>query len=336
MINEITRDISVIYDRIISKLTNYINNPNNNQKLVLEVLKSIDNFIRTKLPKDNITLNNIIIRDKISSIKESQNLFTDYNDENNYFHEKNLYDSIIKDQEPISSKQYFIIKLKRKIKEQHEKNKIRELGYLERICNLQKRLNILETNNLINQSKEIANENEDRKYDFLNKSKIRILLNSSDKKKPVSFSQEKNKDKICTKLYSKNENQKTKQISIKIKENNKLNKSNKFLQTFSDLRKYQPLMKETEFSNTEYNNEISKLPNKDDDVVEKNLFINKHQLMSLKNSKAKKKNMNIVIRHNYKEIKKTIENGKRKIRFLKDCRTPEIYQKYISLFETEN
>jgi len=336
MINEITRDISVIYDRIISKLTNYINNPNNNQKLVLEVLKSIDNFIRTKLPKDNITLNNIIIRDKISSIKESQNLFTDYNDENNYFHEKNLYESIIKDQEPISSKQYFIIKLKRKIKEQHEKNKIRELGYLERICNLQKRLNILETNNLINQSKEIANENEDRKYDFLNKSKIRILLNSSDKKKPVSFSQEKNKDKICTKLYSKNENQKTKQISIKIKENNKLNKSNKFLQTFSDLRKYQPLMKETEFSNTEYNNEISKLPNKDDDVVEKNLFINKHQLMSLKNSKAKKKNMNIVIRHNYKEIKKTIENGKRKIRFLKDCRTPEIYQKYISLFETEN
>jgi len=336
MINEITRDISVIYDRIISKLTNYINNPNNNQKLVLEVLKSIDNFIRTKLPKDNITLNNIIIRDKISSIKESQNLFTDYNDENNYFHEKNLYESIIKDQEPISSKQYFIIKLKRKIKEQHEKNKIRELGYLERICNLQKRLNILETNNLINQSKEIANENEDRKYDFLNKSKIRILLNSSDKKKPVSFSQEKNKDKNCTKLYLKNENQKTKQISIKIKENNKLNKSNKFLQTFSDLRKYQPLMKETEFSNTEYNNEISKLPNKDDDVVEKNLFINKHQLMSLKNSKAKKKNMNIVIRHNYKEIKKTIENGKRKIRFLKDCRTPEIYQKYISLFETEN
>lgn len=336
MINEITRDISVIYDRIISKLTNYINNPNNNQKLVLEVLKSIDNFIRTKLPKDNITLNNIIIRDKISSIKESQNLFTDYNDENIYFHEKNLYESIIKDQEPISSKQYFIIKLKRKIKEQHEKNKIRELGYLERICNLQKRLNILETNNLINQSKEIANENEDRKYDFLNKSKIRILLNSSDKKKPVSFSQEKNKDKICTKLYSKNENQKTKQISIKIKENNKLNKSNKFLQTFSDLRKYQPLLKEMEFSNTEYNNEISKLPNKDDDVVEKNLFINKHQLMSLKNSKAKKKNMNIVIRHNYKEIKKTIENGKRKIRFLKDCRTPEIYQKYISLFETEN
>lgn len=336
MINEITRDISVIYDRIISKLTNYINNPNNNQKLVLEVLKSIDNFIRTKLPKDNITLNNIIIRDKISSIKESQNLFTDSNDENNYFHEKNLYESIIKDQEPISSKQYFIIKLKRKIKEQHEKNKIRELGYLERICNLQKRLNILETNNLINQSKEIANENEDRKYDFLNKSKIRILLNSSDKKKPVSFSQEKNKDKICTKLYSKNENQKTKQISIKIKENNKLNKSNKFLQTFSDLRKYQPLLREMEFSNTEYNNEISKLPNKDDDVVEKNLFINKHQLMSLKNSKAKKKNMNIVIRHNYKEIKKTIENGKRKIRFLKDCRTPEIYQKYISLFETEN
>lgn len=335
MINEITRDISVIYDRIISKLTNYINNPNNNQKLVLEVLKSIDNFIRTKLPKDNITLNNIIIRDKISSIKESQNLFTDCNDENNYFHERNLYESIIKDQEPISSKQYFIIKLKRKIKEQHEKNKIRELGYLERICNLQKRLNILETNNLINQSKEIANENEDRKYDFLNKSKIRILLNSSDKKKPVSFSQEKN-NKNCTKLYSKNENQKTKQISIKIKENNKLNKSNKFLQTFSDLRKYQPLMKEMEFSNTEYNNEISKLPNKDDDVVEKNLFINKHQLMSLKNSKAKKKNMNIVIRHNYKEIKKTIENGKRKIRFLKDCRTPEIYQKYISLFETEN
>jgi hypothetical protein len=335
MINEITKDISVIYDRIISKLTNYINNPNNNQKLVLEVLKSIDNFIRTKLPKDNITLNNIIIRDKISSLKDPQIVYTDYNEDNNYIHEKNLYESIIKEPEPISSKQYFIIKLKRKIKEQHEKNKIRELGYLERICNLQKRLNILETNNLINQSKEIA-ENEDKKYDFLNKSKIRILLNSSDKKKPVSFSQEKNKDKKYNKIYCNNENQKLKQMSIKINENNKLNKSNKFLQTFSDLRKYQSLLREMEISNTEYNNEISKLPNIDDDPVEKNLFINKHQLMSLKNSKVKKKNMNIVIRHNYKEIKKTIENGKRKIRFLKDCRTPEIYKKYISLFESEN
>ena len=336
MINDITKDISVIYDRIISKLTNYINNSNNNQKLVLEVLKSIDNFIKTKLPKDNISLNNIIIRDKISSLKEPQILFTDCNEENNYYHEKNLYESIIKEPEPISSKQYFIIKLKRKIKEQHEQNKIRELGYLERICNLQKRLNILETNNLINKSKDIPNENEDKKYDFLNKSKIRVLLNSSDKRKPVSFSQEKNGGKKYNKTFSNNENHKAKQISIKIKENNKLNKSNKFLQTFSDLRKYQPLLREMEISNTEYNNEISKLPNIDDDTVEKNLFINKHQLMSLKNSKMKNKNMNIVIRHNYKEIKKTIENGKRKIRFLKDCRTPEIYKKYISLFESEN
>ena len=333
--NDITKDISVIYDRIISKLTNYINNSNNNQKLVLEVLKSIDNFIQTKLPKDNISLNNIIIRDKISSLKEPQILFTDCNEENNYFHEKNLYESIIKEPEPISSKQYFIIKLKRKIKEQHEQNKIRELGYLERICNLQKRLNILETNNLINKSKDIQNENE-VKNDFVNKSKIRILLNSSDKKKPVSFSQEKNKDKKYNKVYSNKENQKIKQISIKIKEDNKLNKSNKFLHTFSNLRKHQPMMKEIEISNTEYNNEISKLPNIDDDVVEKNLFINKHQLMSLKNSKMKKKNMNIVIRHNYKEIKKTIEKGKRKIKFLHDCRTPEIYKKYISLFESEN
>lgn len=332
MINEITKDISVIYDRIISKLTNYINNSNNNQKIVLEVLKSIDNFIKTKLPKENITLNNIIIRDKISSLKEPQILFTEGNEENNFYHEKNLYESIIKEPEPISSKQYFIIKLKRKIKEQHEKNKIRELGYLERICNLQKRLNILETNNLINKSKDIPNENEDKKYDVLNKSKIRFLLNSSDKKNPISFSQEKNKDKKYNKIYCKNENQ----ISIKVKENNKLNKSNKFLQTFSDLRKNQPLFREMEISNTEYNNEISKLPNIEDDIIEKNLFINRQQLMSLKNSKIKKKNMNIVIRHNYKEIKKTIENGKRKIKFLKDCRTPEIYKKYISLFESEN
>ena len=95
--NDITKDISVIYDRIISKLTNYINNSNNNQKLVLEVLKSIDNFIKTKLPKDNISLNNIIIRDKISSLKEPQILFTDCNEENNYCHDKYLYESIIKE-----------------------------------------------------------------------------------------------------------------------------------------------------------------------------------------------------------------------------------------------
>ena len=237
MINDITKDISVIYDRIISKLTNYINNSNNNQKLVLEVLKSIDNFIRTKLPKENITLNNIIIRDKISSLKEPQILFPDCNEENNYCHDKNLYESLIKEPEPISSKQYFIIKLKRKIKEQHEQNKIRELGYLERICNLQKRLNILETNNLINKSKDIPNENEDKKYDFLNKSKIRVLLNSSDKKKPVSFSQEKNGGKKYNKTFSNNENQKAKQISIKIKEIN-IESLNNFSLLIKDLHKY--------------------------------------------------------------------------------------------------
>ena len=212
MINDITKDISVIYDRIISKLTNYINNSNNNQKLVLEVLKSIDNFIRTKLPKENITLNNIIIRDKISSLKEPQILFPDCNEENNYCHDKNLYESLIKEPEPISSKQYFIIKLKRKIKEQHEQNKIRELGYLERICNLQKRLNILETNNLINKSKDIPNENEDKKYDFLNKSKIRVLLNSSDKKSQFLLAKKKMEVKSIIKRF----------LIMKIKKRNKL------------------------------------------------------------------------------------------------------------------
>ena len=128
MSNDINKDISLVYEKIRSRLINYINNPNDNQVIILDKLKSIENYIKCKLSKENIILNNIIINEKIASRQESKSLFID-NDEKIVFNH-------------FSSYQFIINKLKRKLKEQHEQFKIQELGYLDRISTLQKKLRI--------------------------------------------------------------------------------------------------------------------------------------------------------------------------------------------------
>lgn len=337
MSNEISNDISLIFDKIISRITNFINNSNNNQLYILDKLKSIDNFINSIFPKDNLTLNNIIIRDKI--LKDSNNIFMDINEEKQIY-EKDSFEPPLKEQirdNCISSNQYTIIKLKRILKEQHEKYQIRELGYLERIYSLQKKLKSYENKEILDKSKEIKN-NKKNNLDILNKHSY--LLKSTINKKPISFYRTSNNQKRCNKLTIKNYNQKEKPIDISINENNKLNFTNNnnkvYFNTFSDLMHIQKTHKDFEISKNEFNSENSKIPLKNEDIKGKKLFINNYKLKSLNNSKVKIKNLNVFVRHNYNEIKKTIEDGRRKIRFLKDCRTPEIYNRYRTLFETEN
>lgn len=334
MASELNKDISLFYNKIISKIANFINNSNNNQILILKKLKLIDNYIRKILQENNITLDNLLTRDKISSLREQHSLYTDIEEPHHYYTEKDLFESLMKEQiknnNCISSNHYFVIKLRRKLKEQHEKNKIRELGYLERICSLQNKLSIYENNKCKNKLRDSINKNE-KNMDIVDKKKINFLLNLSDNKKPISFSKEKDDEKVYNKLIIKNFNLKSKQINKSLEDNINNKKNKLFLQTFSNLRQEhkQKLFKNIDFSNFDFNNEASKIPNN-----EKKLFLNKYQIMSLKN--PKNKNINISIRHDFNEIKKTVENGKRKMRFLKDCHTPELYKKYKTLFDTDN
>ena len=289
MSNDIHKDISLVYEKIRSRLINYINNLNDNQEIVLDKLKSIENYIKCKLSKENISLNNLIINEKIASRQESKSLFID-NDEKMVFNH-------------ISSYQFIINKLKRKLKEQHEQFKIQELGYLDRISTLQKKLRIYEENRIYyNQIKISKNPG--------NKRKKMYLLNSLDNKKTDSLT---------------NSKEKKKKINISLNIINELNK-NKFnnkeiyYQTYSDLKDNKKIFKEIILSNGDFNNEDSK-------IQSKNIFGNNYFLNNLKNSKIRNKNINIPIKYNFKAIKKEIEDNKRIIRYLKDGNTPQKYRK---------
>lgn len=288
MSNDINKDISLVYEKIRSRLINYINNLNDNQEIVLDKLKSIENYIKCKLSKENISLNNLIINEKIASRQESKSLFID-NDEKMVFNH-------------ISSYQFIINKLKRKLKEQHEQFKIQELGYLDRISTLQKKLRIYEENRIYyNQIKISKNSG--------NKRKKMYLLNSLDNKKTDSLT---------------NSKEKKKKINISLNIINELNK-NKFnnkeiyYQTYSDLKDNKKIFKEIILSNGDFNNEDSK-------IQSKNIFGNNYFLNNLKNSKIRNKNINIPIKYNFKAIKKEIEDNKRIIRYLKDGNTPQKYR----------
>lgn len=184
MSEELNKEISFLLDKIISRITNFIHNYNNNNKLVLlDKLKSIDYFIKCKLHKE---YNN----DK-NSQKERIPLLTDINEKNQTYKEKDLFNLEPKDIDNnsnfIPSYQFIINKLKRKIKEQHENNKIKELGYLETIALLQSKIKTYEEKNNTNR------KNNNLNYKIINKSNNKNLFKSEDNKKQSANSFIRNK-----------------------------------------------------------------------------------------------------------------------------------------------
>ena len=297
MSNEYSKEISSIFDKIISKLINYYNAFNkdddtNNQIILLDKLQSIYNFIKIKLSKD-------LNKNKISSENEKIYLITDANERIQNLREKEIFGFITKEssrnKNNITSYQYVINKLKREIKEQHEKYQIKELGYLDRISKLQKSLQLYEEyKNKVNNDNNLKN---------INKPKIKYLLNSVNNKKTNSFIEIKDNQKYL----SHNKIRKLYKTRINY---NKLSH-----QTFNDLKQKRKL-NEIDFSNIDFNNDDSKLRYRNNNV-EKYLFINKY-LLSFKNIKVLKRNINTAVKHDFKDIKKEIDNSKKKFIFLKE------------------
>ena len=142
---------------------------------------------------DNI--NNILQNEKIDickSTKSEKRLIKSYfkNDTNR----NNDYKDITSSSNEIGSNNYLIFKLKRKLKQEHENNKINELKFLERIAVLQSKLNLYEKsfeqlildNNAPMAKKEknnyIDNE-ENNKVDF----SIQKLNNEKNKKQKIIY-----------------------------------------------------------------------------------------------------------------------------------------------------
>ena len=307
MSNEIKKEISLVFDKIISKIINYINilekdneDTTTNHLILLDKLKSIDNFVEIKLSRE-------INKDILFSQKEKIYLITDINEKyHNFNNDKNSFRFISKESSKntncFPSYQYIINKLKREMKEQHEKYKIQELGYLSIISKLQKRLQVYEEN---------KNKNNDSKFKKRKKPKINYSLNTIDNKKLNPFIGKKDK-KNNMKYMSYN----------KIKfDNSRIKNNTIFYHTFSNL-KNKIKIKEIDVPNINFNNDDNKLRFKNNNRIEENLFINKI-LISKNNSRFLKRKINTSIKYDFKDIKKEIDEGKKKILLLKEIQSTQ-------------
>ena len=79
---------------------------------------------------------------------KNENIILSYNDNINFNNKSRL-----------SPKQFKIIKLKRKLKDEQTKNKIKELSYLQRLCDVQKELYLYELQKNREKEKEMNNNN---------------------------------------------------------------------------------------------------------------------------------------------------------------------------------
>jgi hypothetical protein len=294
-------DVFLLYDKITNRLIDYINNNYDNQVNSLNFLKTIYNFIKSTISKEKTNFNYLNGNDNPISRQGSKNIFFDNDEKKELSKEKNKFNNY-------GTYQFIIHKLKRRLKEQHEQFKLLELGYLDRISTLQKKLRIYEESKS-NYFCYKTNNNKSEKVSLINsldnkKSKYLINTNSIEKGK------EKEKEK--------------KRINISLNKNsdtykNKFTEKKNFYQTYNDLKTNKKIFKEIMLSNMDFN---------EDSKIQSNLFMEKNYFLNnyIRNSKIRNKNINIPIKYNFKDIKKEIEDNKRIVRYLKDGNTPQRYR----------
>ena len=310
MSKELNSEISLILEQITTRLKTYIKSFDSRQTTLLEKLKSIDNYIKKKLSTKFLFLNNFDEKENTFSLLKDNLL-----DNNVKYSLNNTLKKSFENEKFLTSYQYIIIKLKRKLKQQHEKFQLQELAYLERISTLQKKLEIYKENknNEINISR-----NNNKNFENINKLTKNIVLNPN--KNKISF----NFNKIKENQINNSNNQ----INIFNKnDNNKI-----FSKTFYNLKYNKKTINEVDISKMDLNFEDSKNQNKEN-IVEQKLFLNKY-LVSMKNSKIRSRTINTAIKHNFIDIKKEIEDSKKKIRIIQNTNIPQIYRKENLFIET--
>ena len=124
----------------------------NNVKIVEKKLIYINNLIKKIFQqKEKSTIDHkykserILLKSYNKVNNASMSLKKENNDNKNILKEKNDNENI-KNQCEMDSNKYLIFKLKKKLKKDHDKDKIKELEYLERIAILQCKLNLYERN----------------------------------------------------------------------------------------------------------------------------------------------------------------------------------------------
>ena len=144
----ISDSILKLVENINISLFKYINKEKNNQKAVELKLVYINNIITDKLYKDNKQVKSFNLSAKAT--KRNCNLLITENNKNNI--NSNIYDDI-------NNSNFIRIKMKRKLKNEHDKFKIKELEYLQRISELQSKINTYESimEKIISENNEFLN-----------------------------------------------------------------------------------------------------------------------------------------------------------------------------------
>lgn len=324
-----SKKIANLIDNIIEKiyyLTKFLINDFNNleKRLVL-----IDDYVNSQIINLNSSITSTL---KISSepkktkfTKKFPSLNKPKKDDNDiksnlYLNVKDIHSSINK---------YLVNKLKRKIKEQKEINKLRELEYLEKLIILESKVKKFgEKNNLNTKNKEGNKKNIQTDSFSSKENNIELSLSNNYKKEGIKIIEEK--IKRGNKFYLRTDIDPTYSIMDKTEKMNSnyyLYKNKTFYnQNSGETNKDKSFFSKsndpslTSFSNTINNWAISR-SFKSFDKIKKisNESIPSYNLKLYKEFKEKNKvNKKYNYRHDFQEIMKSIENGKKKIIQFKD------------------
>ena len=293
---EITEDkipeiITQYIDKIINKLLDFIKTNINDisflEKKLSYLYDNLSNYFSQKISLDIFPKNS----------PTSLNSYN-YNESNNFV------------------ENYKISKLKRKLRQQHDIFQIKELAYLERLVLVQNKLQKFELENYKDINKYLSLKNNN------NLSTKCILSNNNNQ----------NLKKSLTKT-DENSSKTKKKANIKSASPLSISPLNTIVtSSLSNRKKKQNITYNNTFNNFDKNRKKSaKVGNRSVNVFNKisdDITINNYKtIFRFKNKNIKKISDPSDIKHDFYDLKKSVEDGRRKIMFLRNSIAPRLYEK---------
>ena len=294
---EITEDkipeiITQYIDKIINKLLDFIKTNINDigflEKKLSYLYDNLSNYFSQKISLDIFPKNS----------PTSLNSYN-YNESNNFV------------------ENYKISKLKRKLRQQHDIFQIKELAYLERLVLVQNKLQKFELENYKDINKYLSLKNN-------NNLSTKCILSNNNNNQSLK--------KNLTKTYE-NSSKTKKKANIKSASPLSISPLNTIeTSSLSNRKKKQNITYNNTFNNFDKNRKKSaKVGNRSVNVFNKisdDITINNYKtIFRFKNKNIKKISDPSDIKHDFYDLKKSVEDGRRKIMFLRNSIAPRLYEK---------
>ena len=297
---EINIQISLISEKILNEIVDYIKNNTENPKKIMKKLTKIYNYII------NIFSNTEDI--------VSDNICTLPNEEKKEYTLNSLQQSITKDILP--NNRYLVFKLKRQLKQEQEKNKLRELDYLEKLFSLQKQLKTI-------QDEKNPTLNQKFKTEMIKDTNLVGKKNDEVNEKCITKGLKSKKHYSVANIRFKQGNKTEIPIISNIKSNrvssNEFNSKSKINSPHNEKPKIgrNNCIPELELNSNEVVNNVYHKTVND--------FIDKYRVKMYSKVHQKIKNINFINKHNFNEIRESVEKGRKKIRLIKDSISPALF-----------